>query len=55
MELIQNGFNQLAGAETEKILESFRMFSNMKFNKHIELYGGGRAAEIISRTLALIN
>jgi UDP-GlcNAc3NAcA epimerase len=55
VELIQNGFNQLAGADTDKILESFRMFSNMKFNKHIELYGGGKAAEIISETLAEIS
>jgi UDP-GlcNAc3NAcA epimerase len=55
VELIQNGFNQLAGADTEKILESFRMFSNMKLNKYIELYGGGKAAEIISETLAEIS
>jgi UDP-GlcNAc3NAcA epimerase len=55
VELIQNGFNQLAGADTEKILESFRMFSNMKLNKSIELYGGGKAAEIISETLAEIS
>jgi UDP-GlcNAc3NAcA epimerase len=55
VELIQNGYNQLAGADTAKILELFRMFSNMKFNKHIELYGGGRAAEIISETLTEIS
>lgn len=54
VELIQNGFNQLAGADTEKILELFQMFSNMKFSKHLELYGGGKAAEIISKTLAEI-
>ena len=55
VELIQNGFNQLAGADTDKILESFGMFSNIKLNKHIELYGGGKAAEIISETLSEIS
>ena len=55
VELIQNGYNQLAGADTGLILELFQKFSNSKFDKHIELYGGGKASEIISKTLAEIS
>jgi UDP-GlcNAc3NAcA epimerase len=41
VELVQNNFNRLAGSDTGLILELFQKFSNLKFDKHIELYGRG--------------
>ena len=55
VELVQNDFNRLAGANTELILELFQKFSNSKLDKHIELYGGGKASYIIGKTLAEIS
>jgi hypothetical protein len=51
VELIQNGFNQLAGADKEKL---FELFSTLDFNKQIEIYVG-KAAEMINMTLEIIN
>ena len=55
VELVQNNFNRLAGSDTGLILELFQKFSNLKFDKHIELYGGGKASGIIAKTLAEIS
>jgi UDP-GlcNAc3NAcA epimerase len=55
VELVQNNFNRLAGSDTGLILELFQKFSNLKFDKHIELYGGGKASDIIAKTLAEIS
>jgi len=50
IELIENRFNILAGADKEKIIELYRKY---KFNDDfsIDLYGGGKASEIIVREL----
>jgi UDP-GlcNAc3NAcA epimerase len=47
VELIQNGFNQLTGANEQLILKAFVDFSNKPFTKQIDLYGGGKASENI--------
>ncbi len=51
VELIQNGFNQLTGANEQLILNAFVDFSNKPFTKQIDLYGGGKASENIRLTI----
>lgn len=48
VELVENGFNILAGAETTKILEAFSNLKNLK-NKNfaLDLYGNGQAGKKI--------
>jgi UDP-GlcNAc3NAcA epimerase len=47
IELVANGYNQLVGASSEKILAAVKSISNKEFVKSSELYGGGNAAERI--------
>jgi UDP-GlcNAc3NAcA epimerase len=47
VELIQNGFNQLVGADKQAILNAFQQYVNKPFSKNIDLYGGGKASENI--------
>jgi len=50
VELVQNGFNILVGANKEKILNAYRL--NKKFlDKDLNLYGNGKASKIIIREL----
>jgi UDP-GlcNAc3NAcA epimerase len=51
VELIHNGFNQLAGADKQAILNAFQQYVSKPFNKHIDLYGGGKASENIRLTI----
>lgn len=56
VELIQNGFNQLAGADKQTILNAFQHYVTKPFDKHIDLYGGGKASAQIRHSLeSLIN
>jgi len=50
IELVENNFNVLAGADKDKILE---IYNNFKFsnNFNIDLYGGGKASEKILKNL----
>ena len=50
VELVENNFNILAGANKEKILN---LYKNHKFNDcfEIDLYGNGKASEIICKEL----
>ncbi|WP_457561871.1 non-hydrolyzing UDP-N-acetylglucosamine 2-epimerase [Caminibacter pacificus] len=50
VELIENGFNVLAGADKNKILD---IYKNFKFNDdfEIDLYGNGKASERIIKEL----
>ncbi len=51
IELIENRFNVLAGADQKKILDVYRTY---EFNKNfdIDLYGGGKASQqIISKLI----
>lgn len=51
VELIQNGFNQLVGADKQAILNAFQQYVNKPFSKNIDLYGGGKASENIRLAL----
>jgi len=50
VELIENKFNVLAGADKEKILD---IYNNFEFNNNfnIDLYGGGKASKNIIKEL----
>ncbi|WP_457563193.1 UDP-N-acetylglucosamine 2-epimerase, partial [Caminibacter pacificus] len=50
VELIENGFNVLAGADKNKILD---IYKNFRFNDdfEIDLYGNGKASERIIKEL----
>ncbi len=50
IELIENNFNKLAGADKTKIID---IYQNHKFNDNfdIDLYGGGKAAQNIIKVL----
>ena len=47
VELVEKGYNQVVGACSEKIVSAFRNSFNKAFIKSEELYGGGKAAEMI--------
>jgi UDP-GlcNAc3NAcA epimerase len=56
VELIEGGYNQLAGASSEKIIEAVSEFIRTPFPAKVELYGGGTAGETICSHLSkLIN
>ena len=50
VELIENGFNVLVGADREKILEEYRSF-DFSTDFSLDLYGGGKASEKIVEEL----
>ena len=52
VELVDNGFNTLVGADSDKIVQAASAFAERKFDKHIELYGGGKAADRIAELLS---
>ncbi len=51
VELLQNNFNVLTGANKDSILKAYQKFLNQPFIKNIELYGGGKASDLICETL----
>lgn len=51
VELVDNGFNALVGADAHKMFETFEQFKNRKFLKENDFYGGGHASKIIKETL----
>lgn len=53
VELVENGFNALTGANKEKILTVFHNISKFE-KKNLDLYGGGKASENIIKTLLTI-
>ena len=50
-ELIENGYSVLAGANEMAILEAYKLLENQEFQKKSELYGGGKAANVILKTM----
>jgi len=50
VELVENGFNTLVGADYEKILTAYQT-STVFTSKELDLYGGGRASENIINEL----
>lgn len=52
IELVENGYNVLAGAEKSNIINGFSMVNELKNkNYHVDYYGNGMASEIIVNTL----
>lgn len=51
VELVDNGYNILTGANDQFILEGFNKLLKKPFVKGIELYGGGTASQKICNTL----
>jgi UDP-GlcNAc3NAcA epimerase len=52
LELVENGYNVLVGANKELILEMFDAFRNKSFENTMNLYGNGNASSIITKVLA---
>lgn len=52
VELIENGVNVLAGADTQKIIEFTQAMLNKKIEDPLNLYGGGQASQNIANVLA---
>lgn len=48
-ELVEGGYNVLAGTSEQKILKSTHLFLNREFVKQESFYGGGKAADIICK------
>jgi UDP-GlcNAc3NAcA epimerase len=51
VELVDGGYNQLAGSDTEKIMSAYSAASTAQPDYNANLYGGGKAAENIVKTL----
>jgi UDP-GlcNAc3NAcA epimerase len=51
VELSAYGYNQIVGASAEKIIVAFQASINKVFTKIEELYGGGKATEIICKEI----
>jgi UDP-GlcNAc3NAcA epimerase len=52
VELVHNDFNALVSADSDKIVKAANVFLDRKFDKHIDLYGGGKAADRIADILS---
>ena len=52
IELVENGFNVLSGADTRSIVELTRRMLAANINFDVDLYGGGKASERIARFFA---
>ena len=51
IELVENGYNKLAGANREDIISLVKEFLNEKFERGPELYGGGTSARVMCEKL----
>ncbi len=51
IELVENEYNVITGAEKKNILDAFEALFNKPFVKKSELYGGGNAARIMTEFL----
>lgn len=51
VELIENGFNKIVGADTQAIVEAYNAFAEQPFIKHIQLYGEGMAGKNMVRAI----
>lgn len=54
VELVENGFNKVVGSDEEKIISAFNYFLKTKCDFNINLYGNGKASEIIAESLTKI-
>ncbi len=53
VELVENGFNVIVGADKEKILSEAKLVAKKISNFNIDLYGNGKASENIVKSLLL--
>lgn len=51
IELVENGFNKVAGSDEKLILDSFSYFLNAQADFNINLYGNGNASAVIVESL----
>jgi UDP-GlcNAc3NAcA epimerase len=52
VELVNNGYNILVGADKSKIIEAYKNHSKFNIkNLKLDLYGGGKASEKIIKEL----
>lgn len=51
IELIENGFNQITGADYDKIIDEVKGLENRNSNFDCNLYGNGIASQVIAETL----
>lgn len=51
VELVENGFNIIVGAEYNRIIEGTRKIQNTTKNFNINLYGNGRASRLIAEEI----
>jgi UDP-GlcNAc3NAcA epimerase len=51
VELVAGGYNQLAGADSDRIVSAYQEMSQLQFNDLKDLYGSGRASAQIVRLL----
>lgn len=54
VELVENGFNIIAGCDAVKVYDSYIKMSNKEFDFNVNLYGDGNAAKVIVDNLATI-
>lgn len=47
VELVENGFNEVVGADKDKIISGYQKMSQIKNNYNINLYGNGQASKKI--------
>ncbi len=50
-ELVEHGFNAIAGADKERIIKAYENAKSKDLNFDIDLYGGGKASQNIVNTL----
>ncbi len=55
VELVNNNYNLIVGSNKGKILEAFEQFKTRRFERKGELYGGGKAAANILKTIKEAN
>lgn len=48
IELVENGFNVLVGADREKLVSGVKSMITQPFQRNVELYGSGKAADTIA-------
>jgi len=51
IELVEHGYNRLAGNNRAAILEAFDVMSNQTVDATTNLYGGGTASEVVVDSL----
>lgn len=53
VELVDKGFNRLAGAEKDKIIDAYNEMKGKQFNFNVDMYGKGLASKIILNAIQM--